>query len=614
MRKVTMIKALVLISMLIGYAISPLININLNFYEGVNEEINSDREKLKNSVISGTIHIDNNWTAAKAAGICIGSGTYSDPYIIKDLVIDGGYWDSCILIENSDVYFRIENCLLNNSGDSCYEAGIELSQVNNSQIINNTFCSNNVGISLVNSNNNTISGNNLLTNRRGICLEDSNDNIISRNNFSYKFELRFYGIFIIEYIIGMCINGNNNSIFENLMNDCGLYLSGSFEELSSHHIDTTNLVNGKPLYYYINELNLGAQNFINAGQVILVGCNNSLISNLNVSCGSGISLFHCVKSNISENSASYTSWYGIYIDGGSHNVISGNIVNDNRDYAAGIYLINSGNNIISGNTIYNNTYGLELYNSDCNKISGNTATNNRDYGIRLVNCDNNTISENDIYENHIGISLGSSNNSVISKNSVNNGFVGITLGESHYDNISENMIANNSNMGLSVGNSNYNNMVNNSIDSQSYGIHLSNSKYNMISRNTISNNVLDGISFYILGYKGPILSKCDYNTITENIINNNRIGINFYGGDYNLISRNTINNNDYGIYLYKSCYNDITENTFIDNNDDIYNSDGCGVQTIPFELIILISSISGGVVIAIVVTVLLIRRKRRNLT
>ena len=38
-----------------------------------------DHENLKISAISGKIHIDNNWTAAKSAEIVTGNGTYSAP-------------------------------------------------------------------------------------------------------------------------------------------------------------------------------------------------------------------------------------------------------------------------------------------------------------------------------------------------------------------------------------------------------------------------------------------------------------------------------------------------------------------------------------------------------
>ena len=59
---------------------------------------------LKTSLISGKIHINNNWSAAKIAGIVTGSGTYSDPYVIEDFEIDSADLGNGILIENSTVF------------------------------------------------------------------------------------------------------------------------------------------------------------------------------------------------------------------------------------------------------------------------------------------------------------------------------------------------------------------------------------------------------------------------------------------------------------------------------------------------------------------------------
>ncbi|GAG76376.1 unnamed protein product, partial [marine sediment metagenome] len=62
----------------------------------------------RTSLIANSIHIDNNWTEAKAVyDWCTGSGLYTDPYVIKDLVINGAGLETCILIENSAFYFRI---------------------------------------------------------------------------------------------------------------------------------------------------------------------------------------------------------------------------------------------------------------------------------------------------------------------------------------------------------------------------------------------------------------------------------------------------------------------------------------------------------------------------
>ena len=193
------------------FALPLIINNSLNFNGGNHDEINLDNENLKISAVSGKIHIDNNWTATKSAGICTGNGIYSDPYIIEDLVIDGGDSGSCIWIENSDVFFKIENCTVYNSG--FYPgAGITLLNVNNSRLIDNNCSSNCRGINLRYSNNNTISGN-IVSNSesRGIRLDSSDNNTISGNTANNN------------YWDGMYLDSsNNNTISGNTANNNNL--------------------------------------------------------------------------------------------------------------------------------------------------------------------------------------------------------------------------------------------------------------------------------------------------------------------------------------------------------------------------------------------------------
>ena len=180
-------KAIILIVAGIFVAFSILNNNNLNFNRGNREDSNLDNKNLKISAVSAKIHIDNNWTVAKAAGILTGNGAYSDPYVIENLVIDAGGSGSGILIENSDVYFRIENCTVNNSGnESDFEAGIALSNVSNGALINNNVSNNNAGIAIGFSNNNMISRNDAINNSFGIIITFSNSTNISENTASYN--------------------------------------------------------------------------------------------------------------------------------------------------------------------------------------------------------------------------------------------------------------------------------------------------------------------------------------------------------------------------------------------------------------------------------------------
>ncbi|GAH41015.1 unnamed protein product, partial [marine sediment metagenome] len=141
-----------------------------------------DDEILKTSKISGKIHIDDNWAAAKTAGICTGEGTASDPYVIKDLEIDGGGTGSCILIGNSTVFFRIENCTVYNSGSSYFDGGIELDNVKYGRIINNEVYDQNNGIFINGSSDIIVSGNDCYL-CIGVLIEYSENITVYFNNF-----------------------------------------------------------------------------------------------------------------------------------------------------------------------------------------------------------------------------------------------------------------------------------------------------------------------------------------------------------------------------------------------------------------------------------------------
>ena len=229
-------KIIILSAVGILLALSPIITANLSFSTCNNnkssecsDDINLYNKNPKISAVSEKIHIDNNWTAAKSAGICTGDGTYSEPYIIEDLVIDAESSGSCILIENSDVYFRIENCTLYNSGSGATDAGIRLLYVNNSQLIDNNCFSDYVGIQLYNSTSNTISGNTANDNYYGIVIGHSINNTVSGNTANNNI---WEGLFLID--------SNNNTISGNNANS---NYRGILLENSDHIMVSGNTAN-----------------------------------------------------------------------------------------------------------------------------------------------------------------------------------------------------------------------------------------------------------------------------------------------------------------------------------------------------------------------------------
>jgi parallel beta-helix repeat protein len=236
----------------------------------------------------------------------------------------------------------------------------------------------------------------------------------------------------------------------------------------SHFISTSNLVNGKPLYFYKNEKYLTSGNFSNAGQVILANCSDSIIENLNVSRAS----------------------IGILLHSSNNNTISGNDANYN---SYGIYLRSSSNNTISGNDASYNDYGIYLRESSNNTISGNNASYNTNDGISLKLCNNNTISGNNAsYNTNYGIYLDSSITTTIAENIFSKNYRGIYSSLCDYTLIKYNLLKANDDTGIMIYNGDYNNISGNFIfDSIFIGLHLtsgsgSNKIYNNTFRNTLN--------------------------------------------------------------------------------------------------------------------------------
>lgn len=279
---------------------------------------------MKISVLSDNIHIINNsgWRAFRNAGNCKGNGTYSEPYVIEDLVINAGGLGSCIWIENSDVFFTIKYCSLRHSGRLWNDAGIKLYNVTNGILINNTCSSDFFGISIVESENNIIQGNDVRFNEDyGIYLRYSNNNSILANNINLN---GWTGIYLRD--------SNNNTISENIMN--------------------MNQVVG----------------------ISLEDCNNNtLFKNTIKNADHGMILIDSNNNSILANDVSNNGFYGIALSYSDNNTISGNIANYNND---GIDLYYSDNNTISGNIVNYNTDGINLKLSNYNKILGNNLIGN----------------------------------------------------------------------------------------------------------------------------------------------------------------------------------------------------------------------------------------------
>lgn len=310
-----------------------------------------DKKNPRNSGVSGKIHINNNWTAVKAADICTGNGTSSEPYVLKDLIIDGEGLGSCIWIENSDAYVTIYNCTVYNSGGYPH-AGIRFINVTHSSILGNNCSFNSWGIYLNRSNDNIIFGNTAIYNTvTGIYLLYSNENLIWGNTATNN---NNHGIAVMMY-------SHNNNVTGNFAFDNGGY--GIDLENSNE-----NLIEG-----------------------------NYAIDN-----NYGIRALNCYYNNITGNILNSENYLGIYMSYCDYNTIMGNVANNNKH--DGIELSRSNNNNVTENIADNNEWnGIILYYGGNNNLLKNNASYNEGAGIYLYISDYNNITENVLTGNDVCI-------------------------------------------------------------------------------------------------------------------------------------------------------------------------------------------------------------------
>ncbi|MHA1112305.1 MAG: right-handed parallel beta-helix repeat-containing protein [Promethearchaeota archaeon] len=236
----------------------------------------------------------------------------------------------------------------------------------------------------------------------------------------------------------------------------------------------------------------------------------------------GILMYGGDEIHVINNTVNNVAYNGIYFYQGVQNsTIAYNYVNDTNNNQmsstnGGIKLldVNNDNNQIYNNTVLNCWRGIYLRDSSNNSIHNNTVKNNDDGGIILsTNSDDNNVTnnivtnENGDYEQDYGIWLASSHNNTISDNHISNQQQhGIFFQTSLNNTIIGNTVNVNKFMGIFLTDSaNGNSIKDNSIDRNDLGIGLSYSEFNNITDNTLFGN---GYCIYEV--------ECGTNFITNN--------------------------------------------------------------------------------------------------
>ncbi|MHA1148601.1 MAG: right-handed parallel beta-helix repeat-containing protein [Promethearchaeota archaeon] len=532
---------------------------------------------FENPMFNGSrIYIDDkgnsllNWSrTALLKWWCKGSGTKNNPYILEDLIIDANQIGSGIIINNSQVFFTIRNCVIYNSSST--GSGILIENTENGIISENLIINNTgYGIYIDPTNDTVISNNYIYNNTYGIYLEDQcNGNLILNNTF-YKNQQ--HGIVLVSLCTNNTIKQNN--ITEN---NYGIYLNTNSENnsiIDNDIIKNTRgiSVNGNSHFNRIR--NNRIEQSTNTGVFLDGYSHNITIENNNITntAGNGIYLSnHCTDTKILVNQITYSNIVGIYLintikgtqiigNNISHNGQSGtfsgieilststynNIANNNikANSENGIKITGLVSNLIDHNTIHNNNISnntleaIYLKNIQYTNITNNRILNNDDQGIYLENAEFSNIISNNVSKNgnnilENGIYVYLSNNFTISNNTVNtNNGAGISLARTDDTTIANNTMNSNVRYGLYLSNCDNNVIFNNIINNNGLdGFHLTNDcDRNNFTANLLNDNSLKGI------YIDTSATLCDENLIVGNILNNNPLTIE--GGVSNI---NTIN-------------------------------------------------------------------------
>ena len=283
-----------------------------------------------------------------------GNGTAGNPFILENYVINAsGTGLNGIYIRNTAAHFILRNCTITNTDTN--RCGIDLENVTNGKVMNNTLTANDYGIYLNHTKYNILDANTVeLTTNYAISLQYSNYTLIDRNRAKngvvgiYQSEDSHYSIIsnniVDNHSIGICLLDYGHTVGNTILNN-----TARNNKWPPYGIGIALMVDGSN--------NTVKGNFIEDNyHGLFVQC-NPLDSNPTEVIN------NTIKDNIKE---------GILVAANLNN-LQGNVLLNNT---VGIYLLNSNQNTLTQNTLWNNTSGINLTGSSSNTIDRNTLDGN----------------------------------------------------------------------------------------------------------------------------------------------------------------------------------------------------------------------------------------------
>lgn len=279
-----------------------------------------------------------------------------------------------------------------------------------------TLTANNITISNFTIRNSSTSGS-----YYGLLLNGCNNTIVQNNKITQNY-------------MGLVISQSSSNLFRNNTMDGNVYnfaISGSdiidwdyWTPTLEHFLqdmDTSNTVEGNPIYYWINHENEQVPS--DAGCVVLVNCTYITVENLNLGNSfHGLLLAYSSNSTIKNNNVTGSySGIGVYYGSYFNQITANNLkTNDVGVFGYGWDSRPFYNSFI-GNTVTENGMGLYLWRTYYNLIQENDITSNQQ-GIRFWATYNSSVYENKIQDNNVGIAFDESvrYNELYHNNVVNN--------------------------------------------------------------------------------------------------------------------------------------------------------------------------------------------------
>jgi parallel beta-helix repeat protein len=329
--------------------------------------------------VASEIYVPDDYSTIQAAidaassgdTIIVGDGIYNEKNIVvnkplsihsengPDLTTIQEKWDSSNLvwafeikaeqvsiegfkILNIGIYIdNVDNCHIQNNKFAGSHSGVVLDHANHCNIIDNFFesCG---GIHFGHHTDHNTVENNILENCEGIVLTISSNNFLNSNTITDG----VYGLALMGGVIA------DNILSDNLMSNNKYNFA--LQEKSKNQIDTSNKINGKPIYYITDKENLVIDpSWGDIGYLGIVNCSNILIKDILLTENyEGLAIYN--STNIEIKNVSLTNnRYGIYSTFSDNCIFSQNTLSNNY---YGLSLRYCVDNILFMNNFLNNTY------------------------------------------------------------------------------------------------------------------------------------------------------------------------------------------------------------------------------------------------------------------